>query len=236
MLTLVIGAVYVSLFDGVLNTPIEFVDIEGALDAWEMKIVRRKLSEQDLGRVTIGELKPVLEEIGWVHHVNVKKVSPGFLKVQVVKQKAVAEWLDGGYLNGEGRLFAAGRKIATKLPILNGPKGAEKLMMTQFQQLNKALKKTGLSIRRLTLEDRAEWILQLKSAITVKLGKESISERMQRLITVYEAAGLANEVTRIAEIDTRYPNGIAVSWKDNKCTGSCYQFAGNNNLKRKQAL
>lgn len=236
VLFVAIGMLSVVLFDRVLNAPVAYVDINGALDEREMKTVRRKLNAEDLSKVSIREIKPLLEEMGWVHHVNVKKVWPDILKVQVVKHKAVAKWSTGSYLNGEGQLFTAQSAIELKLPSLNGPPGAEKLVMAQFQQLNKALQKTGLSIYRLTLEDRGEWILQLKNAVIVKLGKDNTLERMQRLIKVYEAVGLAGKVTDIAEIDTRYPNGIAVRWKDDNCTNGCYEFAGNDNSKRKQTL
>jgi len=228
ILALAAGTACVFIIDRVLNTPIAHVDVEGALDEREMEIVRRKLSEQDLSKATIRELKPLLEEMGWILHVNVRKVWPDVLKVQVIKQKAVANWGKGSYLNGDGQLFADELQNETKLPSLKGPTGAEKRVMAQFQQLNKALQKTGLSIHKLTLEDRGEWVLQLRNAVIVKLGKENIFERMQRLIKVYQAVGLAEKVSGIAEIDTRYPNGVAVSWKDDKCLNGCYEFAGNN--------
>jgi cell division protein FtsQ len=234
--TLAIGAVCVFLVDRMLNVPIGFVNVEGVLDEREMMLVRQKLSGQELSKVSIRELKPILEEMGWVHHVNLKKVWPDVLQVQVTRQKAVAKWNAASYLNGEGRLFTAELKMAEKLPGLNGPEGAEKLVMAQFQQLNKAFQKTGLTIRRLTLEERGEWVLQLQNAVVVKLGKDNMFQRVQRLTKIYEAVGLAEEITGIAEIDTRYPNGVAVRWKDVECITDCNEFAGNIKIKRKQTL
>ncbi|HJN50031.1 MAG: cell division protein FtsQ/DivIB [Pseudomonadales bacterium] len=236
ILCLAIGSVGASLFDSMLSAPVVYVDVEGDLDDRELAVVRRELSAEDLSSASIRDLKPVLEEMGWIHHVNVKKVWPDVLKVRVVKQKAVAKWRADNFLNGEGEVFNTQLYVGTKLPDLNGPPGAERVVMSQYQQLNKALQKTGLAIQRLTLEDRGEWVLQLKNQIVVKLGKEDIFERMQRFIKVYEAVGLDDKVGAIAEIDTRYPNGVAVSWKDDTCTDGCYEFAGNDNLKRKQTL
>lgn len=238
--TLAIGGVGVALFDRVFNVSIVYVDIQGPLDEREKITIRRKLSATDLNKVSVRELKPVLEELGWVHHVNVKTVWPDLLIVQVIKQKAIAKWRTDKYLNGEGQVFSAESEIdtlvETRLPRLVGPPGAEKHVMSQFQHLNRALQKAGLSIHTLTLEDRGEWVLQLKNAVIVRLGKENISQRMQRLIKIYEAAGLADKVTAIGEIDTRYPNGVAVSWKNDTCTNDCYEFAGNNNIKRRRTL
>lgn len=238
--TLAIGGAGVALFDRVFNAPIVYVDIQGSLDEREKITIRRKLSATDLSKVSIRDLKPALEELGWVHHVNVKKVWPDVLIVRVIKQKAIAKWRTDKYLNGEGRVFSAELEIdpsvESRLPSLVGPPGAEKHVMSQFQHLNRALQKAGLSIRTLTLEDRGEWVLQLKNAVIVRLGKENISERMQRFIKIYEAVGLADKVTAIAEIDTRYPNGVAVSWKNDNCTDDCYGFAGNNNIKRRPTL
>lgn len=238
--TLAIGGAGVALFDRVFNSPIVYVDIQGALAEWENIAIRRKLSARDLSKVSIRDLKPVLEELGWVHHVNVKKVWPDVLIVRVFKQKAIAKWRTDKYLNGEGQVFSAELQIdtlvETRLPSLVGPPGAEKHVMSQFQHLNRALQKAGLSIRTLTLEDRGEWVLQLKNAVVVKLGKDNISERMQRLIKIYEAVGLADKVAAIAEIDTRYPNGVAVSWKNDTCANDCFEFAGSNNIERRRTL
>ena len=69
-----------------LSAPVVYVDVEGDLDDRELAVVRRELSAEDLSSASIRDLKPVLEEMGWIHHVNVKKVWPDVLKVRVVKQ------------------------------------------------------------------------------------------------------------------------------------------------------
>ncbi len=236
VLCLAVGVAGMFLNDNVINAPVVYVDIRGVLDERETAILRQELSTGGLADLSIRDLKPVLEEIGWVHHVNVKKVWPDVLKVWVIKQKAIAKWSSDAYLNADGQVFESKLPVESNLPSLSGPPGAEKLVMSQFQQLSKALQKTGLSVRKLDLDDRGEWVLQLKSEVVVKLGKEDIFERMQRLIKVHEAVGLADKVRAIAEIDTRYPNGVAVSWKDETCTDGCNQFAGNDNIERKQTL
>ena len=45
------------------------------------------------------------------------------------------------------------------------------------------------------------------------LGREQVGEKIKRLALVWES-GLSQQVKQIKTIDLRYPNGLAVAWKD----------------------
>jgi len=45
------------------------------------------------------------------------------------------------------------------------------------------------------------------------LGREQIVEKIRRFVVVWRS-GLEQHMDKISSIDLRYPNGIAVSWKD----------------------
>jgi cell division protein FtsQ len=49
--------------------------------------------------------------------------------------------------------------------------------------------------------------------IELVLGREQVGEKIKRLALVWES-GLSQQVKQIKTIDLRYPNGLAVAWKD----------------------
>ena len=86
--------------------------------------------------------------------------------------------------------------------------------MEQYQQLAKALGRLGRSIGMLKLDERGAWEFRTASGIHVMLGKDDIMDRFQRFLLVLGSKQLAPRVNDVKQIDTRYSNGVAVSWKE----------------------
>ena len=57
-----------------------------------------------------------------------------------------------------------------------------------------------------------QFALTLSNGIEVVLGRDQVTERFDRFVTVYQErlVSRANEVKRV---DARYSNGVAVKWK-----------------------
>jgi len=85
--------------------------------------------------------------------------------------------------------------------------------MQQYQQLSRALARSGQTIATLALDERGGWQFTTGQGIRVMLGKDDIMERIQRFLLVVDSAGLSSRMEDIDQIDTRYSNGMAVSWK-----------------------
>ena len=66
----------------------------------------------------------------------------------------------------------------------------------------------------LTMESRGGWKFKLNDDVEVLLGREDIMERMTRYLQIVAGRELAARMSDIKTIDTRYSNGVAVSWKD----------------------
>ena len=64
---------------------------------------------------------------------------------------------------------------------------------------------------RLSLDDRGAWSLQLDNGTQVYLGRDSMEERLQRLLSSWDALMEEQEVPP-RDIDLRYTNGFAVAW------------------------
>jgi cell division protein FtsQ len=77
--------------------------------------------------------------------------------------------------------------------------------------INEALVPLGLEVARLALDDRGSWSLELNNGTQVYLGRNSMEERLQRLLSSWDALMEEQEVPPQG-IDLRYTNGFAVAW------------------------
>jgi cell division protein FtsQ len=57
------------------------------------------------------------------------------------------------------------------------------------------------------------WQVKTASGVRIVLGRDQIIEKIRRLVVVW-GSGLDIQLNNIATIDLRYPNGLAVSWRD----------------------
>ncbi len=96
-------------------------------------------------------------------------------------------------------------------PHLVGPMGHERSVMAKYQVASERLAPIGLYPLRVIQDNRRSWRLTLHNGVEVYLGRERFEERLQRLVDVYSRA-LAPQIERIAAIDLRYVNGLAVRW------------------------
>ena len=152
----------------------------------------------------------------WVYDVNIARVWPDEISINVVEQIPIARWDDVGYLNHRGELFRPKKMIQmNELPLLSGPQGSTEQVMMQFQQFNEGLQQQGLKLQSLSLDQSGNWIAILNNRVSIVLGSTQIMEKMRRFVKTYKAV-LKEQFELIERIDMRYSNGLAVAWKNAK--------------------
>ena len=125
----------------------------------------------------------------------------------------VARWGDKGLLNHQGDIFWPELKPEYRaLPRLSGPAHETVRIMQQFHDLNRMFSSEGLRLTGLTLETRGAWTLELDNGIRVIAGREQLVPRLKRFLSIYRQ-NLAEKAGQIEQIDIRYTNGVAVSWR-----------------------
>ncbi|MDB2555014.1 cell division protein FtsQ/DivIB, partial [Porticoccaceae bacterium] len=72
---------------------------------------------------------------------------------------------------------------------------------------------TGLKLIKMQRDHMGAWRVETDEGIELVLGREQVGEKIKRLALVWES-GLSQQVKQIKTIDLRYPNGLAVAWKD----------------------
>ena len=92
---------------------------------------------------------------------------------------------------------------------LRGPDGAESQVFAEYKTLLPILQSYSLDITSLALSDAGQWSIVTKSNITIKLGRDDVVTRLQRVLATLSQLN-RDKSEHIKYIDARYPNGLAV--------------------------
>lgn len=200
-----------------LNQPIARISVEGDLNAANRAALQERLDAfGEAGFVTanIAGMQQALEQLPWVDQARISRIWPDQLHVEVSEQQPIARWRDGEWLNSRGQVFQTARAPdnGAVLPLLTGPEGSEGKVMQQYLVLTQALRPLGQKLLRLEMRSRGSWFLTTESGLELLLGRDEIGEKMRRFASLYERE-LKPEAGRIARIDLRYANGLAVAWR-----------------------
>ena len=164
--------------------------------------------------IDLGHLSAVLDEHPWVDEVSVRRQWPSKLKVEVIEEVPIARWGEKGFLNrlGEELLIENNSQLGA-LPVLRADFGSSREMMENYQLMAELLIPTGLKIAELKRDDLGVWSIDTANGVRLVIGRDKVSEKIKRFTTVW-ASGLNRQLKQIKTIDLRYPNGLAVAWKE----------------------
>lgn len=208
------GNKLLELYRHVNEQTMEVVRIEGNINQETELQIRRVMARymnQSFVQIDLTEVRNLLVAEAWIDSVELRREWPQALVVKVVEQVAVARWGETDLLNQRGEIFSPGdlgSNIA--LPVLTGPAGMEKEVMSQFQKFTQLLYPLGLKVAALNLNQRQAWQLILDNEVVVHVGKNDLMEKMRRFVTLVDSRFI-NQMALIESIDLRYANGVSVS-------------------------
>ncbi|MBD9676702.1 cell division protein FtsQ/DivIB [Pseudomonas sp. PDM18] len=208
------GAQYVLPY---ADRPIAKVSVEGDLSYISQAAVQQRISpyvSASFFTIDLAGMRQELEHMPWIAHAEVRRVWPDQVVVRLDEQLPIARWGDEALLNNQGQAFAP-REVANyeHLPRLSGPQRAQQQVMQQYQILSQMLRPLGFTIASLDMSSRGAWTLGTAQGVEIMLGRDHAVEQIRRFVTIYDKA-LKDQITKIARIDMRYPNGLAVAWRD----------------------
>ncbi len=215
--TLLIAIWLTSGLMGASKWPIRWLDVNGPFQRVSADQVKSALVDEVDGgffSVNLERVRLRAEEIPWVSHAQARKQWPETIEVRVLEHQAVAHWGKGQLINDEGEAFTvpAAEQIQG-LPYLSGPQEQVENVVTLWQQVNKRLQGLSLEVQDLRVYERGAWELKLSTNTTVRLGREDVLPRLQRLVSSWES--LTQQGSRIpVSIDLRYTNGFSVLWAE----------------------
>ena len=170
--------------------------------------------------VDLTKLRQVILDQPWVDQVSIRRQWPTSLQVKIIEEVPIARWGKSGFLNrlGEELKITDSSKLQA-LPVLRSDYGTSLEMMQQYQSMAQLLAPTGLKLVELQRDNLGAWRVDTESGVGLVLGRKQLVEKLRRFALVWES-GLNRQLNNIKTIDLRYPNGLAVAWKDGILVGA----------------
>ena len=167
--------------------------------------------------LNLESVRGALEKLPWARKVEVRRVWPAKLEVNIEEHKPVARWGEGRgeLVNSYGEVFAAplADEEGASLPLLFGPNGTAQEVLKHYGEFAGAFRTLGEMPVQVTLSPRLAWQLKLHNGMVVDIGREQtkapVGVRLQRFIEIYPET-VAKRAVRPAVVDLRYPNGFAM--------------------------
>jgi cell division protein FtsQ len=206
-----------------LDMPVAKVSVVGPLDAAERAEIQEAVRGELRGGLLTADLEALREAIlglSWPRSAAVRREWPHTLVIAVEKPAVVARWQDA-YLASDASVVRLPGALLD-LPVFDCAISEPRIAMEIFHRLSTASDAHAFEITRIEESPLGEWTLTLAgkstsgvdgaSEVRVALGSEDLFERFTRFFLVYERA-LRTEGNRVAAVDARYDNGVAVKWR-----------------------
>lgn len=199
--------------------PISVVKIEGNCQHLSQETVEQAISTDfpaSFWTIDISALKAKLQTLAWVQSVNIEKIWPETLKIQINEKKVFARWNNNGFISDKGEIFYPKTSSTTsqqddlqKLPLLQGLDTQTHTLTKMYAVMTPMLKTKGLTLQTLSISTGGAWTLLLSNGTLLFLGKQAPLKRLTRFLRVYDRIFLNQQVK---SVDLRYSHGMAVSW------------------------
>lgn len=191
---------------------VDYISLSGVTDTERSELTDMLVARREEVQNVV-DAHAVITETPWVEEAYVTWRWPDRLHVDVQRLEPIAYWNTDGFISDKGEIFVSGHLSPKHLPHLSGPPGKEKMIMQQYVQINQVLNRTGHSVDTLSLDERGAWTFTSQRGIEVSLGKELVRERLDALLVVLQSLEEKGLADRVAAMDVRYANGLAVKWK-----------------------
>lgn len=187
------------------------------VSAQQLQAVVQQYLHGNIFKADVSGAQTVLAKLPWVAKVQVKRLWPGTVTIDMTERVPVAHWSDGQLVDSEGHVFNA--TTSESLPVFTGSAGSPKAMVPQLLAFERILQPTGLRIVQLDLSDRSAWDLVLDNGISLRLGSSDEAQRLTHFVWAWPQVLKAQAAT-VDYVDMRYKDGFAVGHKAAGNTGA----------------
>ncbi|WP_250458545.1 cell division protein FtsQ/DivIB [Microbulbifer litoralis] len=164
----------------------------------------------------ISAMRAALLESPWITGASISRRWPRGVEVAVEEARPLAAWGEDKLLVASGELLPRPAHMETgRLPELAGDEELVERIVAQYQALAGLLTTRDMEVKRLSFDDLAGWRLELVSGVELHLGHDELLERVNRFLSLSRGV-LSQHLDKVARVDARYSNAVAVQWKDDK--------------------
>ncbi len=147
----------------------------------------------------------------WIKRVQLRKVWPATLSLQVIEHEPLAFWGGTGVVSKEGTVFYPEQLPNENWVSLNGPEKIASELTELLQDYQLELSKKELVVSSINLSERGAVDITLADGIEVKLGNYQVAERLGRFLSQVDNLK-SYKKDPLAYVDLRYQNGLVVAW------------------------
>lgn len=198
-------------------TPLERADVQS------MRNLAAPHAAGNFFALDMPQVRAAFEAVPWVRRAHVRRLWPNGLEVRIEEHRAVAFW-DGGegddqLVNEYGEVFDAnvGEVEEEGLPMLGGPEGSSRHVLTVHQKLLPLMASLDARIEDLRLSRRGSWRVTLDSGAQLDLGRgkdmfdtAEVFERTARFVRTYQDVSSRFGHPKLQHADLRHTNGYAL--------------------------
>jgi len=203
-----------------LDVHVKKIQIEGELSASERSAVTVAIADAlqstgaaGLHSLSLAQVQDAVSGLSWADRVSARRRWPDTLVIRLLRHSVVARWGGGGFVATNGAVIELADELAhSNLPLLSTQRASSARAMEVFSSLNSSFDRAGLQLAQLRESQLGEWTAVLGNGIEVVLGRDDLVARVQRFLVVHEQA-LAAGTQKVAAVDARYHNGLAVRWQ-----------------------
>lgn len=200
-----------------VNRPVSDVSFTGTLERVDRDKLRILVEQQTQGgllTLNIDDLDQSVESLEWVYAAEVQKTWPQRLVIQVEEEQPVARWGNEGYLAASGKMVssAAFSDLET-LPLFDVAVAQPDSALELFYGLNAAMLTEGIGIDELHQSQFGSWSMVTEQGNKIVLGKDDLITRVKRVMRVWARLS-PSYIDQLEAVDARYPNGIAVKYRE----------------------
>ncbi|MCP3678781.1 MAG: FtsQ-type POTRA domain-containing protein [Gammaproteobacteria bacterium] len=166
--------------------------------------------------INLYALAKQVEQLSWVERVEVRRVWPQAVAINVIPKRPVAQWNKRGFVDSYGEIFYASGAVAVtpdQLPqfVSNNEHNAF-VMLGIYQQMARILASTGRQIEIVSLDSDNSWQITLNNGTKLVLGQQKILTRLRHFVKVYPKVIVSNN-REARLVDLRYKDGMSVAWQ-----------------------
>lgn len=203
------------------SEPVSKIRVDAEFDgltAAEIWPYLQELFGEDLLAVDLPELAERLERHPWIEQVQLRRVWPDSLVVDVTEPEPFAQWL--GLRGEEGFVTASGVALeAQGTPdlgmVYQGAADKVDAFLAWQQDFKNVAATQGWQLQKLQRSDYGQWRAYVANKESVQLelrfGEAWDETRWQRFLSAWNG-GLKERKDEIAYVDLRYRGGMAVAW------------------------
>ena len=162
--------------------------------------------------IDLNYLKNKLEKIEWVRKINVRRLYPNEIIIDIEEHTPILIWNNKMYINMYGEKFNVS-KIDKNIPLLISDESRINEVFTYFKLFNEKLssRKLDFKITKIMENEIRSLTISLSSGINIQLGSKDVNNKILLFFEIYKSLN-TRDLNKIRYIDMRYSNGFSVGW------------------------